>query len=80
MSIEVARNFLLCCTVINYGILLTWFLLFVLEHDRMHRLHGKWFHLSREQFDALHYGGMAIFKIGILLLNLVPYVALCLVG
>ena len=29
-----------------------------------------------QQFDMLHYAGMSIFKIGIILLNLVPYIAL----
>jgi hypothetical protein len=33
------------------------------------------FQLSVDQFDMLHYAGMAIFKIGIILLNLVPYIA-----
>jgi hypothetical protein len=79
MKIEVVRNFLLWCTVFNYGILLGWFLFFVFAHDRLLRVHGTWFHLSREQFDALHYIGMSIFKIGIILLNLVPYVVLCIV-
>ena len=79
MSIAIARDVLLWCAVINYGVLLVWFLFFLLAHDWMYRLHGRWFHLSVEQFDALHYAGMALFKIGILLLNLVPYVALHLV-
>ena len=78
MKIEVVRNFLLWCTVFNYGILVVWFLVFVFAHDRLLRVHGTWFHLSREQFDALHYIGMSIFKIGIILLNLVPYVVLCI--
>ena len=46
----------------------------------MYRLHGRWFQLSVQQFDALHYAGMAMFKIGILLFNLVPYIALRIVG
>ena len=46
----------------------------------MHGLHSRWFYLSREQFDALHYAGMALYKIGILLFNLVPYIALHIVG
>ena len=79
MSIAIARNVLLWCAVLNYGVLLVWFLFFLLAHDWMYRLHGRWFHLSVEPFDALHYAGMALFKIGILLLNLVPYVALHLV-
>lgn len=80
MSIELTRRFLLGCTVINYGILLVWFLMFVFARDWMRRFHGRWFRLSDEQFDALHYAGMAIYKIGILLFNLVPLVVLWIVG
>lgn len=76
MSIEIVRKTLLWCAVINYGILLVWFLLFILAHDWMYLLHGRWFRLSVEQFDMLHYAAIAIFKVGIILLNLVPYIAL----
>ena len=80
MSIEVARNFLLWATVIDYGILMTWFLFFVLAHDWVQGIHGRWFRLSRDQFDALHYAGMSIFKIGIILFNLVSFLTLYIVG
>jgi len=76
MSIEMVRKALLCCAVINYGILLVWFSFFVLADDRMYLLHSRWFRLSVEQFDMLHYAGMSIFKLGIILLNVVPYIAL----
>ena len=76
MNVETVRRALLWCAIINYGILLVWFLFFVLGHDWMYRLHGSWFHLSVEQFDMLHYAGMSVYKIGIILLNLVPYIAL----
>jgi len=52
------------------------FLVFVFAHDGMLRIHRRWFRLSRDQFDALHYAGMSVFKIGIILFNLVPFVAL----
>ncbi len=78
MSIEITRNFLLWCTVINYGILLVWFLVFVFAHDWILR-HGRWFRLSSDQFDAIHYAGMSIFKIGIILFNLVPFIVLCII-
>jgi hypothetical protein len=80
MSMEIVRHFLLWCTVINYGVLLGWFLVFVFAHDLMLRLHGRWFRLSRDQFDALHYAGMSIYKIGILLFNLVPLVVVALLS
>ena len=79
MNIEITRDVLLWCTVINYGVLLLWFLIFIFAHDWMHRLHGRWFQLTVEQFDAIHYTGMAIYKIGIILFNLVPYLALLIV-
>jgi Family of unknown function (DUF6868) len=80
MSIELTRSFFLWCTVINYGILLLWFLVFAIARDWMRRFHGRWFRLSEEQFDALHYVGMSIYKIGILLFNLVPFIVLWIVG
>jgi hypothetical protein len=80
MSTEVARNFLLWATVIDYGTMMIWLLCFVFAHDWMYDIHGRWFRLSRDQFDALHYGGMSVFKIGIILFNLVPLLALSIVG
>jgi hypothetical protein len=43
MSIELARSFLLWCAVINYAILLLWFVVFTLAHDWMRHFHGRWF-------------------------------------
>jgi len=80
MNFDMVRNALLWCTVINYGLLLVWFLFFTLAHDWMHRLHGRWFHLSDEQFDTIHYSCMALYKLGIILFNLVPLIALYIVG
>ena len=76
MTLEMLRSFLLYCTIINFGILLVWFAGFVASRNWMHRLHGRWFRLKDDQFDAIHYAGMAAFKIGIILFNLVPWIAL----
>ena len=80
MSMETAQQFLLWCMVVNYGVLLFWFLALRLAHAWIFRLHGRWFRLSQEHFDAVHYGGMAVYKIGVLLLNVAPYAALIIVG
>lgn len=80
MTLAMVRKTLLWCAIINYGVLLVWFLVFLLAHDWLYGWHSQWFLLSREQFDAVHYAGMALYKIGILLFNLVPYVALRIVG
>ena len=78
MTSSELKDVLLWCLGINYGVLLVWFGAFVYAHGWMYRLHTRWFKLSLETFDALHYMGMSIYKIGIILLNLVPLVALYL--
>jgi len=80
MSIEMARSILLWCTVINYAVLLIWFLLFALPHGWLYQLWGRWFRLTAEQFDTLNFAGMMLYKLGIMLLNLAPLVALYLAG
>lgn len=79
MNIGLLQDVLLNCLLINYGILIVWFLAFRLGHAWLFGMHSRWFNLSAERFDTLHYAGMAIYKIGILLLNLVPLIALHLV-
>jgi hypothetical protein len=78
MTSSELKDVLLWCLGINYGVLLVWFGAFVFAHGWMYRLHTRWFKLSVETFDALHYVGMSVYKIGIILLNLVPLVALYL--
>ncbi|MDR0478219.1 MAG: hypothetical protein LBH31_00125 [Burkholderiaceae bacterium] len=80
MDIATVKHVLLWCTIIDYVILLVWFGALMVARDPLYRLHTRWFRLERVQFDALHYGGMAVFKIGILLFNLVPLIALCIAG
>lgn len=80
MTPEVLFRFLLFSLAVNYAVLLLWFLAFVFARPTMRALHGRWFQLSDTSFDAIHYGGMAIYKVGIFLLNLSPLLALYFLG
>ena len=80
MTLETMRSMLAWCSVINCGLLLLWVFAFIFAHDWMYRLHGRWFRIPVERFDALHYSSLGVFKMGILLFNLVPYLALRIVG
>lgn len=80
MDLAEIRNFLLWCTVINYSILLLWFAVFSAGRNWLRRFHSRWFKLGSEHFDVVHYAGMTIYKIGVLLFNLVPLLALYLVS
>ena len=80
MSVEIIREVLAWSAVINYALLVVWFMFFSLAHDWLYRLHGRWFKLSVEHFDAIHYLSMAFFKLSIFLFFLVPYIALRIVA
>jgi len=79
MNPDAIKTLLLYSLAFNYAILMIWFAAFSLAHDRLYRLHSRWFRLSPETFDALHYAGMAFYKIGIIMLNAAPLAALWLI-
>ena len=79
MTVEMIMAVLGWCTLINFGLLLWWLLFVLFAHDWTYELHTKWFKISREQFDATHYGLMGVFKMGVILFNLIPYLALRIV-
>jgi hypothetical protein len=79
MSIEVVGGVLLWCAIMNFALLAVWSLLFVMPHEWVYRLWSRWFRLSIEQFDAVNFAGIVLYKVGILLFNLIPYVALRIV-
>ena len=80
MTIDILREALLWCSIINIGFFLWWFLFFALAHDLVYRLHSRWFNLPVDKFDTIHYAGMAFYKLCIFVFNLVPYFALRIVG
>jgi len=80
MTMHAIKDVLAWSAGLNYLILFIWFAIFVLAHDWLYGMHGRWFKFSVETFDVIHYAGLAIYKIGIILFNLVPLVAICLVS
>jgi hypothetical protein len=80
MSLTELTHLLLISTLINYAIVAIWFLVFVYAHEALYRLHTRWFRLSPQDFDKIHYAAIAIYKIGVLLLNLAPLIAISIVG
>lgn len=79
MELETIRSVLAWCSAINIGLLLWWWLWFALAHDFVYRLHGRWFKMPVERFDAIHYAAMAWFKLTVIVFNIVPYLALRIV-
>ena len=76
--IHTLLTFFLYCTIFNYMMVTVWFVWFYFNHDALYRLHTRWFKLTVEQFDMLMYGGMGLYKLGVLLFNVAPLLALWL--
>jgi hypothetical protein len=76
MSLDILKDVLLWSFAINYIVLLLWFALIVIAHDRLYRITARWFHISVRTFDKVNYGGIAAYKICILFFTIVPYVAM----
>lgn len=79
MTTETLRGVFGWCAIINMGLLLWWFLLILFAHDWVYKMHSKWFKISKETFYAIHYAGIAFFKMAIFVLYVVPYFALLIV-
>ena len=80
MTVEVVRDALGWCSIINYGILLAWFFMIVVARGWIYRVHSKWFAISREHFETINYAMLGCFKLAIVLFNIVPYLALRIAG
>lgn len=76
MTLENAIFVLGWSTVLNYLVLLLWFIFYASGSDRIYRLHSRWFVMTREQFSQLHYLGMMVYKLAIFLFLLAPYISL----
>ena len=80
MTIEMLTRFFMWCTILNGGLFVLWVSMLTLAPDLVYRTQKKWFPLPRETFDVVIYSFLGLFKIIFLVFNVVPYVALLIVG
>ena len=80
MDIQTLTRFFMWCTIIDGSLLVLWILMCGLAPDLVYRTQRKWFPLSRETFDLVIYSFLGLFKIIFLVFNVVPYVALLIIG
>jgi hypothetical protein len=79
MSIETVRGMLLWSTIINFGGLALWVFLTLFAREALSRA-GRWYGAPSETFNTVNYAGILLYKTGIILFNLVPYIALRIVA
>ncbi len=67
-------------TIINFALFLFSALLTISIKDFVARMHGRFYGISEEKVMEAIYGYFGTYKIAIILFNLVPYIALLIVG
>ncbi len=80
MEIQTLTTFFMWCTVMNGALLALWIVMLLFAPDWMYRTQSGWLPISREIFDVAMYCFLGAFKIMFLFFNLVPYLALLIVG
>ena len=79
-GMEMAVRFLGWSLAVNIAMGLAWFGMFSLGHEFMYKAHSRFFKISEERFDSLHYGGMLAYKLLVIFFNLVPLLVLALLN
>jgi len=80
MALTTLRAFFMWCTIINGVLLFFSAVMCTCAGDWVYRMQSGWFPISREAFNVAIYSFIGLFKIFFLVFNLVPYIALLLVG
>ena len=80
MDILTLRAFFMWCTIINGGLLFLWITMYAVAPNLVYRTQSKWFPLSKDVFEVVIYSFLGLFKLFFLVFNLVPYLALLIVG
>jgi hypothetical protein len=78
MSISEFREVLLWCFVINYALLILWFLISIFW-SFPYDLCAKWCKVSRERINELNFLALILYKAAVILFVLVPLIAMWIV-
>jgi len=80
MDIYLLRAFFMWCSIINVGLLLISFIIFLAAGGWVYRVHSRWFKISQEQFYVMWYSMLGFYKLSTLLFCIVPWVSLLIVS
>ncbi len=79
-SLETVTNFLAWCTVINFGFLLLAIFFLTVMRSWVVQTHARIFRLNEEDLLRAYVQYLAYYKISIIMLNFVPWVALKIIA
>jgi len=75
-NIQTITTFLGWCTIINLGIYIFTSIMLIILKEPVKNIHSKLFAVSTDKLDEVYFNYLANYKLGILFLNIAPYLAL----
>ena len=79
VCLECMARILIRSFFMGFALLIVWFLFFAVGADWIHRMHSQWFAMSQSSFNVIHYCGIALLKIILIVFFLIPYFSIRLV-
>src|SRR4051794_4993373 len=76
MNIDMLRHFFVWCAIVNYAMLMLWFVLHLSLHGVFIKLGVRFFNMPAEKYDAVTLKGMLFLKLVIWAFNITPYLVL----
>ncbi len=80
MNLQLLTDFFMWCTIINGGLLLLWSVLFLKAPELLYRTQKRWFPGSKESLLMVMYCFLGLFKMLYITFNVVPFIALLIIG
>jgi len=80
MDTNTLQTVFMWCTIINGAWFVSAVLICVFARDWMYRMQNKWFPVSRDAYNVVIYSFFALFKVIFIVFNVVPYIALLIMG
>ena len=80
MDFQTLTTFFMWCTIINGSLLILWTAILMFAPNVVYRTQSRWFPIPQETFNVVIYSFLGLFKIMFLVFNLIPYLALLIVG
>lgn len=78
-ALRTVASVLIRCFFISTAVLLFWLAIVMFAGDWAYGWHSRFIPVSRDHFNLVHYAGMTLFKTGVFVLFLVPYIAIRMV-
>ena len=80
MDIKLITKFFIWCTIINVALLLLSTAIYISSPELFYNTHGKWFAIPNETINVILYSWLGLYELLIYIFNVVPLIALLIIG